>query len=166
MHGPAAIVISVTALEAFVNQVLFACLSTRPNVRTQLEKIVDADLLKKISRIPKLVSGRKVTYTELKLVQHVRHEIVHYFPKRGFPDIPACLRPLTTKDLLVSKGDGKTGDIGWEDKMQSFQLAKWSGATIARSAEDFASALLDPAKVTTLTANASGTAQYFRDLVL
>jgi hypothetical protein len=166
-HGPAAIVIGVTALEAFVNQILFSCLRTLPNLQPQLEQLADRDnFLEKISDIPALVSGQQLRqYSDLALVQHVRNEIVHYYPKRGSPDTPAWLHPLNDKGLLYGI-NGYPNDIGWEDKMLSFYLAKWCGVTVAQAAEDFGLALGASNNLTAPGLSAKWTSGNFRALII
>lgn len=163
-HGPAAIVLSVTAFEVFLNEALHACLRRSTNNQPTFEALVKRDsLVEKFTRIPGLVTGGpELANPDVALVQLVRHEIVHFYPPIGSGGIPDWLQPLADKGLLYSIGT-HPHDIGWPQKVESFQLALWCATTIISAVNQFAHALQGEPKTMVALQAQSGPA-YFRML--
>ena len=139
-HGPAAILVAFTALECFVNQLLQQCFIL--SNRTAFEQLLDDDLfIKKLKQIPKLIRGSALVTTNIELVQHVRNEIIHHHPRDVGPTgVPQWLIPLAKAGLLYTVGNAPN-DIGWQQKLQSFQLASWCADTVRLTAHEFVTSL-------------------------
>jgi hypothetical protein len=172
LYGPSAIALAVTAFECSLNEILHTCLRTTPPGQ-QLEEYRSLtrhdNLLAKFKTIPALVTGRPALENpDLELAQQVRHEIVHYYPRHiGTPSgVPEWLQPLVDKNLLCNSG-AASGDICWEAKLQSFQLARWCGAAVANAAEQFETALnAEGRQMTGASFKAAGIASKFCKLVI
>jgi hypothetical protein len=134
LYGPSAIVVAHAALESFLNEVLKSCLCVVPDPTGAFKKLVERDrFMAKFTDIPALVTGgQKLVNDDLELVHEVRHEIVHCYPHHvgTSTNVPNSLTALIAKDILVK-------DISWHQKLQSFELARWSFRTIADAATQF-----------------------------
>jgi hypothetical protein len=148
-HGPGAIVLAAAAFEAFLNEALHVALGTLREPADRFEALVKRDdLLEKYRELPKLVGGgrevRAATVADLELVGHVRNEIVHHYVRhvRTADNVPEWLQPLASMNLLVSyKKSPSDKDIGWDQKLTSYLLAKWCAETVAACAQEFAAAI-------------------------
>jgi len=81
--------------------------------------------------------------------------------------VPEWLQPLIEKQVLYTIAPR---DIGWQQKLESFELARWCCAVIAGAAEQFSKALCgadeNPAKVTMIGLHASWAGPHFRLLMM
>lgn len=146
--GPSAILLAVTSFESFLNEALHTCLRTLHDPTGEFESLARFDTLKeKFVTIPRLVAGAFIANADVDLVQHVRNEIVHYYPRHvgTVSNVPEWLEPLAELKLLYSIGAGKN-DIGWQQKLGSFQLARWCAGTVAKAAFQFAEAISRPGR--------------------
>ncbi len=172
VHGPGAIVLTVTAFEAFINAVLRSCLRMSTVNESTLEQLIRNDsLTEKFRLTPKLATGGpELAYEDVVLMQQVRNEVVHWYPRAvGKTGVPEWLQPLADRGLLYTLGAGDK-DIGWLDKLLSFQLARWCGQTAASATKQFADALAageqDERRLNTAASTARMSARYFRELVI
>jgi hypothetical protein len=168
-HGPAAILVAVTALECLVNQTLQHCFLLHN--RTAFEKLVQRDsLVEKLQEIPRLASGSGSVTADIELVQHVRNEIAHHYPRDVGPThVPEWLRPLADKGLFCAMGIAPQ-DIGWQQKIQSFQLARWCAAVTCQTAQQFVTAVRGDEDQQSVVASIADTAKisaaYFQALLV
>ena len=103
-------------------------------------------------------------------VQHVRNEIVHWYPRPvGGTGVPEWLQPLGDRGVLYTIGS-PAKDIGWLQKRQSFQLARWCGEVTIIAARQFAEALAagaqDERHLSVVAFHARSGPTYFRALVI
>ena len=171
-YGPSAILLAVTAFESFINDALHLCLRTLRVNQAAFEQLVTADgLTAKFRGIPPLVTGGpELVNEDVALMQHVRHEIVHWYPRPvGSTNVPEWLQPLADRGLLYTIGSAPK-DIGWQQKLESFQLARWCGQVTSIAAEQFAEALAvgeqDENHLSMVADTARSAAPYFRALVI
>lgn len=142
-HGPSAILVASTAFELLLNAALNDCLIMLQDPDRKYAGLATRDsLTEKFRMIPALVTGGpELANADIELVHEVRNEIVHYYPRPvGKTNVPEWLAPLVTKNLLYSIDDPQH-EIAWHQKLESYQLARWCAATIARAADQFAAAL-------------------------
>ena len=172
LHGPSAVLLAVTAFESFINDALWMCLRTLTVNEAAFQQLVKADTLTdKFRDIPHLVTGGpELVNEDVALMQQVRHEIVHFYPRPvGSTNVPEWLQPLAERGLLYSIGSAPK-DIGWQQKLQSFQLARWCGQVTSVAAEQFAEALAAGEQgedhLSMVAYNVRITAPYFRALVI
>ena len=134
-HGPAAILVAFTALECFVNETLLNCFIL--SNRAAFEELTNDDLFtKKLTQVPQLIRGGVLDTTNIELVQHVRNEIIHHYPRDVGPtNVPDWLTPLANAGLLYTVGNAPN-DIGWQQKLQSFQLASWCADVVRQTAHE------------------------------
>jgi hypothetical protein len=171
-RGPGAIVLAVTAFENFINDVLHLCLRTSRANEAALEELVRRDsLTDKFRSIPNLVTGGpELVNKDVELMQQVRHEIVHWYPRPvGKTNVPEWLQPLADRGLLYTVGAGPK-DIGWMQKLLSFQLACWCGKSTASAAQQLADALAageqNKRRLNTAASRARMSARCFQALVI
>ena len=168
LNGPAAIVVAVTAFEAFLNDILHLCLRTRTTNQEAFEQLASRDaFIEKFRDIPKLFAGGpELVNSDVVLAQHVRNEIVHFYPRSvGTTGVPEWLEALREKDLFYRIGSPPQ-DLDWTANMGSFQLARWCASTVAGSARQFADALNATAAKTMVASRAESCAPYFRLLCI
>lgn len=166
LYGPSAIVVAVTAFEVFINETLYLCLLSTTVNEADFQDLAQRDALAdKFRDIPHLVTGGpELVNPEVVLMQHVRNEIVHYYPRPvGATNVPEWLQPLADRGLLYE-------DICWQQKLQSFQLARWCGQVASIAAQQFAEALAprgeDERKLSLVAESARIDAAYFRHLAI
>jgi hypothetical protein len=103
---------------------------------------------------------------EIELVQHVRHEIAHHYPRPVGPShVPEWLQPLADKGLFHSVGIAPQ-DIGWQQKLQSFQLARWCAAATCQTAQEFSNAICSNSENVFVATYTQIGAAYFRALLV
>jgi hypothetical protein len=170
VHGTAAILVTVTAFESFLNDTLHSCLRTLNTNVAKFEELATNDsLMNKFADIPALATGGPpLSNPDVSLVQHVRNEIVHYYPRPvGNTHVPEWLQSLAERGLFYTIGK-PPHDIGWQQKLQSFGLARWVAATSAQAAQQFAGPfalkLRDTPSLALIADGVQIIANYFRGL--
>jgi hypothetical protein len=141
-YGPAAITLAVTALEIYVNDVLRVCMFTSKHNKELYTNLAKRDVLpEKYATIPKLITGQELSSPNVTLLQHVRNEVVHHYPRAvGDTNVPDWLTPLVNLGLFHSIGQAPY-DIGWQQKLESYKLAEWCCTTTVDAVRQFISAL-------------------------
>jgi hypothetical protein len=170
--GPSAILLAFTGLETFVNYTLYICF-LHLEAKDDFRRLIEEDrFLDKFRQISVLATRRpELQASDIELVQQVRNEIVHYYPRTIGTEtrVPSWLQALADKDLLVESPIAGN-DFGWQTKMTSYALARWCAAAVARGAEEFANALYLEGQENEahgfVASHAQSTAEHFRDLIV
>jgi hypothetical protein len=141
-YGPAAIALAVTALEIYVNDVLRTCMFISKHNKELYTDLAKRDALpEKYATIPKLMTGQELSNSNVTLLQHIRNEVVHHYPRAvGDTNVPDWLTPLVNLGLFHSIGQAPY-DIGWQQKLESYKLAEWCCTNTVDAVRQFINAL-------------------------
>ncbi len=142
-HAAGSIVLLVDGFEAWLNEAVWVL---RPATPKLMEKeVAKRPVLCKYRAIPEYVTGTKLSVTEsLKQAVGLRHEIVHWLPyaRQGREAVPKKYTALQQKGLFIT-AKHKEADFNFEDKLQSYKLARWCWEEIETAVRRFVDAVND-----------------------
>jgi len=139
-YAPGVILTVTTALDAWLNEVIGSVRMTGSIPDEQIAVLIDRPLYEKYREAARTVTGRRVVPKDLKLLETLRHEIVHFLPYvqdiASGKTVPDWLDELSAKMLLISTGDPKV-EFHLSQKLCSYALAYWACEIAHVAAEDF-----------------------------
>lgn len=125
-HALGSIVLLVSALEAWLSEVIWAMYFTDSSRR----KVADTGIAAKLRALSKEAVGEEMAIDpELNLVLDVRHEIVHCLPGRA---MPRWLEPLDESRIMIKAENAVDVDFTLHQKLSSYRLAVWCWHVVSK----------------------------------
>lgn len=134
-------ILSVTALEAFVNEVSLGPASMMLNKKMEVlaEWVEKLDVRAKYRIVPCLLWGNTFDrgsqpYQDFNILVNIRNELVHYKMKAyKIGDMPKCVRPLFERGMLLTPANKEVYSL-WVDEVSCSKAALWAHNTACRMA--------------------------------
>jgi hypothetical protein len=136
-----ALILSVTALEAFINEVTLGPTAMMLNKKMEIigEWVGKLDVRTKYHVVPYLLWGNTFNrgsqpYQDFRTLVNIRNELVHYKMKPyECGDMPECVMPLLQRGILLTPANAKVRCL-WVSDISCSKTALWAHNTACRMA--------------------------------